>query len=124
MGRYGAATRLNILLWIVTAWALTPAAAAWAQSLSVPVVTDNSTAGEVCTGCDPSYDRQSTAAVQSTNPTSFMVRYASTDSTDGGALCNSRTETLTSDYTIQFTVTAPGGYYIDVTTRLTGQLDV
>ena len=120
------ATRVNRVLLSTAAavWCLALAGTARAQSLSAPSLTDNSSAGEVCAGCDPSYDRQSAAAVQSTSATSFSVRYASTDSTDGGALCNSRTETEASDYTIQFTVTAPGAYYIDVSTQLTGQLDV
>ena len=34
------------------------------------------------------------------------------------------TESLTSDYTISFTVTAPGAYYFDVGTEILGQLDV
>ncbi|MBI3785277.1 MAG: hypothetical protein HY270_17940 [Deltaproteobacteria bacterium] len=87
--------------------------------------TNNSTGDEVCSGCDPSYDRQNTTQTTTPNDgTTFSTRYASTVSTDGGALCNSRTESLTTDYTISFSVSAPGAYYFDVDTRLTGELDV
>lgn len=88
------------------------------------MLLDYSSSGEVCTSCDPSYDRQSSVQTQSTSASQFAVRYASTASTDGGTLCNSRTETLSSEYTVSFTVTAPVAYYLDVTTSLVGELDV
>ena len=115
--------RFGCLTILVAATLVAPRfAAAQISSLSL---SNNSMGDEVCTGCDPSYDRQS--ITQTTTPndgTTFSTRYASTASTDGGALCNSRTESLTSDYTISFSVTAPGAYYFDVDTRLTGELDV
>jgi hypothetical protein len=43
-------------------------------------------------------------------------------SCDSGAFGGARTESMSSDYTIAFSVTAPAAYYLDIDTRRTGDL--
>ncbi len=92
--------------------------------LSAPSLTNNSTADDLSNGANNSWDRQSAVAQQSSSGTAFAVRYRATVSSDSGAFGGDKTESLTSDYTIAFTVTAPGAYFFDVSTQLLGQLDV
>ncbi len=97
---------------------------AGAQTLSAPSLVNNSSADDFSNGSNNSYDRQSAVATQTTTSSQFKVRYASTASSDSGAFGGNVTETMTSDYTISFTVNAPGAYYIDVAQQLTGELNV
>jgi cysteine-rich repeat protein len=99
-------------------------AAPAAAQLSTPSLANNSTADDFSNGSNNSWDRQSALVQQSSNGTAFAIRYKATDSSDSGAFGGDKTESLTSDYTITVTVTAPGAYYFDVATQLLGQLDV
>src|SRR5690606_9390970 len=45
-------------------------------------------------------------------------------SCDSGAFGGNDTRTLSADYTISFTVTAPGAYLLDIDTRRTGDVNV
>jgi hypothetical protein len=92
--------------------------------LSTPALTNNSTADDFSGGANNSWDRQSAVVQLSSSGTAFAVRYKATVSSDSGAFGGNMTESLTSDYTISFTVTAPGAYYFDVGTEILGQLDV
>jgi hypothetical protein len=94
-----------------------------AQSLSAPVPANNSSPNELnLSDLGTSWDRQSQITTLSNSGTAFELRYASSVSCDSGAFGSARTETLSSDYTISFSVTAPAAYYIDVDTRRTGDL--
>jgi cysteine-rich repeat protein len=95
-----------------------------AAQLSTPSLTNNSTADDFSGGANNSWDRQTAVVQQSSNGTVFAIRYKATVSSDSGAFGGDKTESLTSDYTISFTVTAPGAYYFDVATQLLGQIDV
>ena len=92
--------------------------------LSAPSLSNSSSADENSNGANNSWDRQSAVAQLSSTASSFAVRYKATVSSDSGAFGSDKTESLVSDYTITFTVTAPGAYYLDVATQLLGQLDV
>ena len=92
--------------------------------LSAPSLSNASSADENDNGANNSWDRQSAVVQLSSSGSSFAVRYKATVSSDSGAFGANKTESLVSDYTITFTVTAPGAYYVDVATQLLGQLDV
>ncbi len=108
---------------LLLAGLLVTAASAGAQ-LSAPALTNNSTADDFSGGANNSWDRQSAVVQLSSSGTAFALRYKATVSSDSGAFGGNKTESLTSDYTISFTVTAPGAYYFDVATQLLGELDV
>ena len=114
-------TRTFALLAVLACVALPAPAGA---QLSAPSLTNNSTADDFSGGANNSWDRQSAVVQLSSNGTAFAVRYKATDSSDSGAFGSDKTELLASDYTVSFTVTAPGAYYFDVSTQLLGELDV
>ena len=87
---------------LVGAWLV---AAPVAAQLSTPALTNNSTADDFSNGSNNSWDRQSAVVQQSSSGTAFAVRYKATVSSDSGAFGGDKTEALTSDYTISFTVT-------------------
>jgi cysteine-rich repeat protein len=113
-------SRIAVLVALGLLGLTTPAAA----QLSAPSLSNASSADENDNGANNSWDRQSAAVQSSSSGTAFGVRYRATVSSDSGAFGANKTESLISDYTITFTVTAPGAYYIDVATQLLGQLDV
>ncbi len=112
----------SLLAIALVACVLTPAPAG--AQLSTPALTNNSSPDDFSGGANNSWDRQSATVQLSSGSTSFQVRYKATDSSDSGAFGSNKTETLVADYTISFTVTAPGAYYFDVATAMLGQLDV
>ncbi|MEW6269243.1 MAG: hypothetical protein AB1689_08105 [Thermodesulfobacteriota bacterium] len=77
---------------------------------------------ELQDGTFQSFQRKSTVAVSSSNSTSFTTRYAFVVGVDNGATAGDRTETLNTDYTVSFTVTAPGAYRLNVNTVRRGAL--
>jgi hypothetical protein len=97
---------------------------ALAQTMSVTSLTNASSANELDTGDNNSWDRQSSVATQSSSTTNFVVRYRSVVSSDSGAFGGDKTETLNSDYTINFVVSAAGAYILNVTTQRKGDLNV
>ncbi len=73
-------------------------------------------------GTVTSFQRTSTAGTiaGSVGFTGFRARYASVVGVDVGLTGGDTSHTLTSDYTVSFTVTAPQSYAIDVTTSANG----
>jgi cysteine-rich repeat protein len=69
------------------------------------------------------YQRGTTVAVSSSNATSFTTRYAEIVGADVDLLSvGARSITQTTDYTIDFDVTAPGQYSLTVAMNLSGAL--
>ncbi|MFN8545739.1 MAG: hypothetical protein U0807_16260 [Candidatus Binatia bacterium] len=73
---------------------------------------------------DPSYQRKSTVAIQSSSAAGFTTRYAATVDADAGLFGSTKTETLASDYRINFSVTAGTTYVLTVSTSRKGDLNV
>jgi hypothetical protein len=59
------------------------------------------------------FQRTSVAAIQINNPTTFTTRYTFVTGADSG-IFTSGSNSLTSDYRINFNVTAPGAYVLNV----------
>ena len=74
-------------------------------------------------GLTVSYQRTSSISVIQNTGNVVRVRYAEALGADAGAF-SSRTETLSSDYSITFNVTAPGAYDLDITTSLNGAFTI
>jgi hypothetical protein len=93
--------------------------------MSVTSLNNNSSPDEFDGGANNSWDRQSSVGEQSgSTSTQFTVRYRSVVSSDSGAFGGDKTETLASDYTINFLVTAPGAYLLNVATQRKGDMNV
>ncbi|MCW5892710.1 MAG: hypothetical protein KIT14_19535 [bacterium] len=105
----------------VTAFAVMATAPAWAGIIGLSASKNaGNSPDEISDGLLSSYQRTSTVAVTNLSPGLVArVRYASTVATDTGLL-TSRTETLNSDYNINFNVDAPGAYDLIITTSLNG----
>jgi len=103
----------------------TPPASA---QLSLPTFTNNSNPNETVAGTatTPSRERQSATSLASSSPGSaFVTRYTSLVTTDSdGASASAGIESMSSDYTIDFTVTAPGAYLVTVDTHLSGDFNL
>jgi hypothetical protein len=74
-------------------------------------------------GLTLSYQRTSSVGVLSNNGVVAQVRYAEAVGVDAGAF-DSGSDTLASDYNINFTVTAPGAYDLNITTSLNGAFTI
>ena len=74
-------------------------------------------------GVTVGYERTSTVGVLSNDGIVARVRYQEIVGADTG-LFSSRTETLNSDYNINFNVTAPGAYDLNITTSLNGAFTI
>ncbi|MBI3784312.1 MAG: hypothetical protein HY270_13025 [Deltaproteobacteria bacterium] len=98
---------------------LLSAPATWAQSLSLGTITNSSSANEVSSSGGISYQRSNTISSTTTPPMSFSVHYSDVVGTDTETTA-SATEVLDSDYTINFTATAPGAYDLTVSSSLVG----
>ncbi len=100
---------------------LLTAATAGAQSFSGAVVTKNAgnSADNFQDGTTESYQRTSTVGFLTNTATVIRVRYAAVVGTDTG-IFDSVTNGLTSDYNLNFNVTAPGAYDLLVSTSLSG----
>ena len=107
-----------------TAAVLGMATGAFAQ-LSFPSLTNSSTPNEVVPGTASaaSRERQSFVEVLSSPAGAFTTRYSSLITTDSdGGSAGAGVESIGSDYQIDFTVTAPGAYILNVTTSISGDL--
>ena len=109
---------------VALTFAITTLASVASAQLSTPGLTNSSTANGNSNGLNNSWDRQSLLSQLSAGAGSFQVRYSSQLSCDSGAFGANDTQSLTSDYTISFTATATVGYFLDVSTRRTGGVDV
>jgi len=69
-----------------------------------------------------SYERESAVAITSATATSFTSRYAALCSADAGVFGGPLWEVLAADYSLSFTVNAPGAYRLTVQTRRKGDL--
>lgn len=114
----------TLLVWVLLAGLLQLRATATAQTLTLGTLQNNSSSAEFSDGINNSYDRQSALQLQSSAQKTFQVRYSSTLSCDSGAFGGNDTRTMSSSYSISFTVTAPVGYLVDVDTRRTGDVNV
>src|SRR4030095_16676057 len=74
-------------------------------------------------GLTLSFQRTSTVAVTANTGLVARVRYAEVVGVDAGAF-DGGSDTLASDYNINFTVTAPGAYDLNVTTSLNGAFTI
>ena len=74
-------------------------------------------------GLTVSFQRTSSISVIQNTGNLVRVRYAEAVGADVGAF-SSRSETLNSDYSITFNVTAPGAYDLDITTSLNGAFTI
>jgi len=96
-----------------------------AQTLSAPSLSNASSTDEFSgSSANPSYQRASGTQTLSTGGTSFQTRYFGNASADCGIACSSRTETLSSNYTVSWNVTAPASliYRLTIDTRRTAGL--
>jgi hypothetical protein len=110
---------------IAVGFVLVASATAGAQTLSTPILTNNSNPNEVVPGTvsAASRERQSLVQLISSPAGAFTTRYASLITTDSdGAGASAGVESIASDYQIDFNVTAPGGYDLTVTTSLSGDM--
>jgi hypothetical protein len=110
-------------MFAVAAFAVMVSAPAWsAEGISGLTAVKNAgnSPDEFQDGTLSSYQRASTVTASYLAPGAVArVRYASITATDTGLL-SSRTETLNSDYSINFNVEAPGAYDLIITTSLNG----
>lgn len=69
-----------------------------------------------------SYERESALAITAATATSISTRYSALVSADAGVFGGPRLEVLNADYTLSFSVNAPGAYRLSVATRRKGDL--
>src|SRR5262249_43012119 len=97
-----------------------------AQSLSTPTFTNNSNPDELVAGTPttPSRERETAGTFDSPSGAfrSHSTALVTVDS--DGAAASSSVEALSADYTIDFTVTAPGAYVLTVDTHLSGDMNL
>ncbi|HXJ34767.1 MAG TPA: hypothetical protein VMS22_12105 [Candidatus Eisenbacteria bacterium] len=73
-------------------------------------------------GVNPSFERESFVTVTAATASAFTTRYKALVTADSGLFGDARLEHLDSDYTISFSVTAPGAYRVVVATHRKGDL--
>jgi len=96
---------------------------AMAQSITAVLVSKNAgNSTDQISTANPSYERQSQVQVIASTATTFSTRYFGLTSADSGLFGDARLERLDSDYTIAFSVTAPGAYRLNVAQRRKGDL--
>jgi hypothetical protein len=108
----------------VAGFVLAAAPASLAQ-LSAPSLTNSSNPNELVPGTasTPSRERESLLSIVSTPSGAFTTQYTSLVTTDGdGAGASAGLESIASDYQVDFTVTAPGAYRIQVDTSISGDM--
>src|SRR4051794_32529824 len=107
---------------LVVVGILTSGPPAYAQ-ITGATITKNAgnSADEFQDGLLSSFQRTSTVAITLNNGLVLRTRYAEIVGTDTG-IFTSRTENMSSDYTVAFNVTAPVGYELTVTTSMAGAL--
>jgi hypothetical protein len=103
------------------------AGTARAQTISnLSIVKNGTNSADEGSSSNPRYDRRSTAQIVSSDADSFDARYAFVVAADYDGfqlLGATRTESLTTSYTITFQVTAPGAYKLNISTALRGDLN-
>ncbi len=110
---------------VAAAFAAVVAGEQASAQLSGLTLTNNSSANEFSgSSANPSYERRSSLTVQTSSPTSFATRYSATVDADSGLGGGNKTETLATDYTLAFDVTAPTTYTLTVVTSRSGDLNV
>ena len=125
MIRYRPAT--FILMSIATGWLLSAAVPMASAQLSLPTLTNSSNPDELVPGTasTPSRERESFLDLVSTPSGAFTTRYISLVTVDGdGAGASAGVESISSDYQIDFTATAPGAYTLTVSTSLSGDMNL
>jgi hypothetical protein len=100
------------------------AAQAGISGLTVTKNPSNSADEFSGSSANPSFQRKTTAAIQSSSASGFTTRYAETVDADAGLAGGNYTENCATDYTISFNVTAGTTYSLFVNTSRVGQLDV
>ncbi|MFN8640884.1 MAG: hypothetical protein U0802_04200 [Candidatus Binatia bacterium] len=113
------------IIGLVVALAAGAAAPAAAQ-LGAPSLTNASSATESAgSGCK--YARRSSVATTGSSPSSFSTRYIATVAADNDSpflgTCSQRIETLATNYTVNFTATAPRLYRLTVATTRNGDIN-
>jgi len=105
------------------------AGTAHAQSITnlSPVKNGTNSSDQLTATGNMKTERASTVATLSSNATSFQTRYAFLvgNDRDGGFqfFGDTHTQTLTSNYTISFRVTAPGAYRLNISTLLNAEIN-
>jgi hypothetical protein len=115
--------RIGFAIGCAAVLATVGAPTAHAQSLSGEAAVKNAgnTADDFSDGLITSYQNKTTVAVVSSTTTMFRVRYQEIVAADVGVGCtSSQTQTQNSDYSINFTATAPGAYRLHVSTSVKG----
>jgi hypothetical protein len=114
-------TRLSVVVLVVSVMILGMGGLARAQISGLSVAKNGAnSADEFQDGLFESFQRTSSVAITANSPTQFKVRYAEVIGVDEGFGGSDRTETLNSDYTISFSVTAPVNYSLAVSTSVNG----
>ena len=109
----------------VTAVLALSVATASAQTLSAPSLGNASSPNESSgSSANPSFQRFSATSTLSSGATSFATRYFGNASADCGPACGSRTETLSSNYTVSWTATAPNLYSLSIATQRSAGLTI
>lgn len=106
---------------------LAAAAVVGAQSLSTPTFTNSSNPDELVPGTatTPSRERETALSFDSSSSGAFTTHFISLVSVDSdGAGASGGVEALSADYTVDFTVTAPGAYVLTVDTHLVGDMNL
>ena len=111
----------------MAALVLAAAAGVGAQSLSTPSFTNNSNPNELVPGTPttPSRERETSVNLASSTSGAFTTHFTSLITVDSdGASASAGVESLSADYTIAFTVSAPGAYVLTVDTHLAGDMNL
>jgi hypothetical protein len=93
--------------------------------LSAPALTNSSNPNELVPGTasTPSRERESLLSIVSTPSGAFTTQYTSLVTVDGdGAGASAGVESIASDYQLDFTVTAPGAYRLQIDTSISGDM--
>jgi hypothetical protein len=93
--------------------------------LSAPALTNSSNPNEQVPGTasTPSRERESLLSIVSTPSGAFTTQYTSLVTTDSdGAGASAGLESMASDYQLDFTVTVPGAYRLQVDTSISGDM--
>ena len=107
---------------------LAMASTASAQSISLPVPGGNpnnfknagNSADNFSDGLITGFQRQTTIVVVNNTTSFFRVRYQEIVLADTGVFGSDTTNTQASDYTLPFSVTAPGAYRLNISTSING----
>src|SRR5258706_10611487 len=119
MWRSGVGLGLTVALVAFTS----PAVAQTLTSVSAVKNAGNS-GDEFSDGLLESYQRQTTVVVVSSSTTFFRVRYQEIVAADVGVGGSDKTESQNTDYQVNFNVTVPGAYRLNIATSVKGAFTV